>query len=99
MGIGNQAIHWKAEIMTNFKIVFFGKQGQVIGQRVVPCESHWDACAWGWGNMPSKAEDFHVEEAQFEEKLSASEEEDDGVILRAFYILRKRAKLAKAFHR
>lgn len=49
--------------------------------------------------MPSKAEDFHVEEAQFEEKLTASEKEDDEVILNAFYILRKRAKLAKAFQR
>lgn len=83
--------------MAQFKITFFGKQGNAFLHRTIPCETHWDACAWGWANMPPKAEDFHVEEAQFEEKLSASEKEEDGIIRNAFYILRKRAKLAKAF--
>lgn len=51
--------------MTSFKIVFFGKQGQIIGQRITACNDHWEACQWGWKHMPSKGDDFHVEEMIF----------------------------------
>ncbi|RUW62423.1 hypothetical protein [Mesorhizobium sp. M7A.F.Ca.US.008.03.1.1] len=81
--------------MTNFKIVFFGNHGQIVSQGTVPCESHWDACQWGWKNMPSTARDFHAEEASPEEILQETDREDDKVILRAFHILRKRAGLTK----
>ncbi|WP_202293240.1 hypothetical protein [Mesorhizobium sp. 131-2-1] len=81
--------------MTHFKIVFFGSRGRVVAERTIPCESYWDACQWGWKNMPSKAEDFHTEEASYEEKVEESERENDLIILRAFHILRKRAGLTK----
>ncbi|MER8639185.1 hypothetical protein [Mesorhizobium sp. M1365] len=99
VSIGNQANLWKADTMTNFKIVFFGKQGQTIEQRVVACESHWEACRWGWKHMPSKAHDFHAEEASFEEQLKTSEAEENETILKAFHILRKRAGLTRALPR
>ena len=81
--------------MTHFKIVFFGSRGRVVAERTIPCESHWDACQWGWRNLPAKAEDFHAEQASHEEKVEQSEREDALTILRAFHILRKRAGLTK----
>ncbi|TPL07591.1 hypothetical protein FJ938_11160 [Mesorhizobium sp. B2-4-14] len=85
--------------MTNYKIVFFGNQGQTIGQRIVACENHWEACRWAWKNMPSRARDFHAEEASFEERTKTSEAEEDEIILRAFHVLRKRAGLVRPLPR
>lgn len=94
--VGNNAKMMGADNMTHFRIVFYGSKGRVVTERLVPCESHWDACEWGWKNMPARAEDFHTEEASYEEKLEESERENDLIILRAFHILRKRAGLMKA---
>jgi len=99
MGIGNQATLWKAETMINYKIVFFGKHGQTIEQRTVACESHWEACKWGWKHMPSRAHDFHAEEASFEDQVKTFEQEEDEIILKAFHVLRKRAGLTRPLPR
>lgn len=95
MGIGNNARFGKADTMTNYRIIFFGKHGRIIGQRTVPCEGHWEACEWAWSHKPSRVDDFHVEEADFEREPEAQTRQDDATIQMAFHILRKRAGMIK----
>jgi hypothetical protein len=96
MGIGNQATSvWEADTMTSYKILFYGKKGQIIGQRVVACEGHWEACQWGWQHMPSKGDDFHVEELIFMDEREDRNRKDDEIVQEAFHVLRKRAGMVK----
>ncbi|TPJ34434.1 hypothetical protein [Mesorhizobium sp. B2-8-3] len=77
--------------MDNYKIVFFGRRGRAVGQRIVPREGHWEACEWAWKHKPSGTVDFHVEEATFESESVEQTRKDDEIIQMAFHILRKRA--------
>lgn len=43
-----------------FLIVFEGRQGNYRGAHMTEQYSRWDACAFGWDNMPAGATDFQV---------------------------------------
>lgn len=77
--------------MTSYKITFFDRRGRALSQRVVNCEGHWEACDWAWKHKPARTDDFHVEEADFENAPDEQSRKDDGIIQNAFHILRKRA--------